>query len=86
MDERNDADELQMVRFVELTVPSQTRLTRLAAIVKDHQASEIDGFLVDATTASVMVKVALALNGPNRQKFLDLPVDKMADLGWRLVS
>jgi hypothetical protein len=86
MDERNDADELQMVRFVELTVPSQTRLTQLAAIVKDHQAAEIDGMLVDATTASVMVKVALALSGANRAKFLGFPLKKMVDVGWKLID
>ena len=66
--------------------PGADRLEQLRAIVREHQAMTIDGELVDATTASIMVQVADALNDKNRAKFLGFPLRKMVEVGWKLVS
>lgn len=63
-----------------------TRIEQLREIVTEHQALEIDGHLVDATTASVMCKIHDALNEANREKFMGLSLLKMVDVGWKLIS
>ena len=79
----NDDKRLQLV---ELGPEEATRLERLREIVREHQAMVVDGDLVDATTASMLVKVCDALSPKNREKFLGFPVAKMADIGWKLVN
>lgn len=58
----------------------------LRKIVAEHQATKIDGVLVDAFTASMLVQVLDNLSEKNQKKFLGMPIAEMADLGWRLVS
>ena len=79
----SDAEQLQLV---ELEPEKATRLERLREIVKEHQAMMVDGQLVDATTANMLVQVCDALNAKNRSKFLGFTVDKMAHVGWKLVN
>lgn len=55
-------------------------------IVAEHQCAKVNGKLVDATTANVIVKVYDALNETNRAKFAGLGVPKMAAVAWKLVS
>ncbi len=76
------------VRAIETAVlsPGPTRLEQLQAIVTEHQAMKVDGHLVDACTANMLVKVVLALNEKNRTKFLGLTITKMVDVGWKLVN
>lgn len=63
-----------------------SREAQLRTIVSEHQCADIEGVLVDATTASMLCKVLDALNGANKAKFLSLPITRMADVGWELVS
>jgi len=60
--------------------------TNLISIVKRKQYQKIDGVLVDVQTANVILKVWDALNSSNRKKFEKLPVKKMANVSWKLVS
>jgi hypothetical protein len=69
-----------------VTVTLETREQQLRKIVSEHQCADIDGVLVDATTASMLCKVLDALNDANKGKFLSLPIARMADVGWELVS
>ena len=62
------------------------KLETLKTIVADHQCAEVEGVLVDATTANLLVKVYEGLNETNKAKFAALPVAKMADLAWKLVA
>ena len=58
----------------------------LRTSVHEHQATEIDGVLVDATTANCITKVYDALNEDNRAKLASMPIVKMANICWELVK
>jgi hypothetical protein len=66
-----------------MTTPQKIEAIR--TIVAEHQCQEIDGVLVDATTANLLIRVHDALNETNRAKFAALPITKMADVAWSLV-
>lgn len=55
-------------------------------IVTDHSAKKIDGVFVDATTANAIITVYDALNDENKAKFAALPIDRMGDAAWKLLS
>lgn len=58
-------------------------------IVRDHQAEEVQGVLLDAFTASMLVQVHDALNETNQRKLekrLEADVVKGVDLCWKLVK
>lgn len=56
-------------------------------IVKNHQYEEVDGVLVDATTASVIVKVFEALKEEkNILKFKSLSIQLAAKISWDMVK
>lgn len=64
----------------------EEKLTKLRTIVSEHQANEIGGVLVDATTANLLVKVYDALNETNKAKFLSLSISGMAGIAWKLAN
>lgn len=51
-----------------------------------HQAETVDGMLLDATTAAALRAVDRALSPANRERFRAMPLDRAADIAWRLVS
>jgi hypothetical protein len=55
-------------------------------IVREHQAQEIDGVLVDATTANCIVNVHDALNDENKAKLEAMSIVRMAEVCWELVK
>lgn len=58
----------------------------LMAIVKDRKPAMIDGTAVDLYTAALLYKVICSLTGINKQKFLQLPIDKMVATAYKLVT
>ena len=60
--------------------------TTLRRIVKEHQAEMIDDVMVDAFTASMLVQIIDALNEKNRKRFLNMPIVRMANMGWELIG
>ena len=62
------------------------KLAALRKIVKEHTTAEVDGVLMDAFTASMLVKVHGALNQGNQGKFLAMSIAEMIDVGWKLVN
>jgi len=68
-------------------LPTHTgsRIRGLRTIVRDHQAGKIDGYLVDAFTASMLVTVYDALSPANRAKFGDIELLRLVDFGWKQV-
>jgi len=62
------------------------REQKLRQIVANHQAELIEGILIDASTAHMLVKVLDALNQNNKARFLSLPIVTMAKVGWKLVN
>ena len=63
-----------------------TNIKKIELILKKRQAMKIDGYLVDMQTANVIMKVWKALNSSNKKKFAPLPIKKMANVAWKLVS
>ncbi len=62
------------------------KLSALRGIVEHHQHGKVEGVRVDATTARAIVSVHDALNAENQAKFLAMPIGRMADVAWKLVS
>jgi hypothetical protein len=58
----------------------------LRQIVAEKQAGEIEGMMVDLFTASAIVSVLDAINETNKEKLLELPVDRMADIAFKMMK
>ena len=71
----------------EMHVPAETtartRIGALRRIVRDHSAARIDGYVVDATTASLLVSVYEGLSPANRELFGKPPLLRLVDLAWK---
>lgn len=73
--------------FVPAEAAPGSRIEAVRTIVRDHQAARIDGYIVDAYTASMLVAVYDALKKPeHREKFERLPLMKLVDIGWGAVK
>jgi len=55
-------------------------------IVQNHQAEEVEGTLLDATTANMLVQVHDALSPNNQQKFTAMSLGEMVGIGWELLE
>lgn len=55
-------------------------------IVDQHQYKKINGTIVDATTANVLLQVYNALNDENKKKFTTMDIRRAADFAWRQVK
>lgn len=64
--------------------PKLSTINRCRIIVRAHQYEKIDGVIVDATTANLIVKVYDVLNETNALKFATLPTWRMVNLAWKL--
>jgi hypothetical protein len=63
-----------------------SREERLRWILKEHQATEIEGFVVDVVTANMLLSIADKLNEQNRGRFLRLSLPRAVEVGWKLVQ
>lgn len=50
------------------------------------QAEEVDGVLLDFTSARAIIAVYEKLSAENRAKMETLHVERAADIAWKLVS
>ena len=64
----------------------QTIIDRCRDIVAEHQYQEINGQIVDATTASMLIRVHDALSEENQAKFAAYPLDMMVAVGWSCIQ
>ena len=86
---RELARKREQIKREARNVPGKVKLSMidtLRCIVRDHQAEEIDGVLVDATTANCIINVHDALNDTNRAKLSAMPIVRMARVCWKLVK
>lgn len=60
------------------------RIERLRTIAKEHQAVRMEGFLVDAGSALMLVRVYDALNKKNQAKLDGMKLADVVDLSWKL--
>lgn len=72
--------------FVPAEATARSRIGALRAIVRDHRAARIDGYIVDAFTASMLVTIYDALSPEAREKFGKPDLARLVDFGWRHVQ
>lgn len=68
--------------YVPAETTARTRIAAIRKIVTEHSAARVDGYIVDAFTASMLLTVYEALTPANREKFGKPNLLKLVDLGW----
>jgi len=58
----------------------------LERICAEHSGLEVNGVLIDGSSACLIVQIAKKLNAENKKKFLALPVGRMGELAWQIAS
>ena len=66
--------------------PEDPKEAMLRQIVSDKQRGKVEGVMVDLFTASAIVSVLDAINDANKDKLLALPVDRMADIAFKMMK
>lgn len=79
-------ENLSIVLCTKCTESPRGKLFIMREIVKQKQAEEYLGVLVDMQTANLIVQVWENLNEKNRKKFGSLSIEKMGRLAWELVG
>jgi hypothetical protein len=79
-------ENLSIVLCTKCTESAEGKLFIMREIVKQKQAEEYLGVLVDMQTANLIVQVWENLNEKNRKKFGSLSIEKMGRLAWELVG
>jgi predicted RecA/RadA family phage recombinase len=62
------------------------KLIALRGIVEHKQHGKVEGVRVDLFTANAIIKVYDALSAENQAKYLALPVQRMANIAFKLVE
>jgi hypothetical protein len=62
------------------------RIKAVRQIVEAKQYAKIDGIMVDLFSASAIINVYDNINEANQTKYRGLPVYKMADIAFKLMS
>ena len=75
--------EFEPVPGVDFDNPKEAQLRQ---IVAEKQAAKVEGTMVDLFSASAIVSVLDALNETNKEKFLKLPVGRMADIAFKMMK
>jgi hypothetical protein len=78
-------DECGWEQWIPAESTARTRIAKVRQIVRDKQCARVEGYLMDLTTASLLVTVYEALSKANREKFGKPPLPKLVDLAWRSV-
>jgi len=55
-------------------------------VISKSSAKRLDGILIDLVTARAIVTVYEALNESNKGKYVEMPIDKMARLAFKLTA
>ena len=66
--------------------PEDPKEAMLRQIVSDKQRGKVEGVMVDLFTASAIVSVLDAINDANKEKLLALPIDRMADIAFKMMK
>ena len=75
--------EFEPIPGVDFDNPKEAQLRQ---IVSDKQRGKVEGVMVDLFTASAIVSVLDAINETNKEKLLALPVERMADIAFRMMK
>ena len=62
------------------------RIGQLQGIVANAQAQKMEGYLMDATTAQMLIAIYDALGPEAQDKFDSIPLPKLVAFGWKHVK
>jgi hypothetical protein len=79
-------DECPFEQWIPGETEARTRITALRQIAREHQARRVEGYLVDAMTACLLVSVYDALTPENRRKFGKPSLLRLVDFAWKNVK
>ena len=75
--------EFEPIPELEFDNPKEAQLRQ---IVSDKQRGKVEGVMVDLFTASAIVSVLDAINDANKEKLLELPVERMATIAFNMMK
>ena len=75
--------EFEPVPGLDFDNPKEAQLRQ---IVSDKQRGKVEGVMVDLFTASAIVSVLDAINDANKEKLLELPVERMATIAFNMMK
>ena len=76
----------QLRRIIREAVDTPDREALLRRIVDEKQAARVEGLLVDLFTASAIVSILDGLNPTNRERYLSLPIENMANIAFKMMK
>lgn len=62
------------------------KIELMKEIIDSYSYKEIEGTIIDAQTANVIITVYEALGEENKQKFIFHNISTMANIAWKLVN
>jgi len=62
------------------------RYNVIKKIVDDKQYAKVDNIMIDLTTANTIISIYNRLNDKNKLKLMSLPLNKIVNIVWKLVS
>jgi len=74
------------IRIARSFVSREKRIKVIERILENKTAEEIDGFLVDLTTANMLSQLYTALGNKLKPKFDKVPMEKMVKFGWSVMK
>ena len=83
----HDRDDLaRYIRSVRKPDPALSTIDKVRKVAEEHQCNRVNGVLLDAFTANVIVQVYDALNERNKARFAVLPIRRMAEVALSLAT
>jgi hypothetical protein len=74
------------IRIARSFVSKEKRIKVIERILENGTAEEIDGFLVDMTTANMLRLLYNALGNKLKPKFDKVPIEEMVKFGWSVMK
>lgn len=55
-------------------------------VVNNLQCEEVDDIILDVQTANAILKVYEALSEKNKERFVNMSIEKMSSIAWNILS
>jgi hypothetical protein len=84
--QEGEIDELIAIEEASSKPVGEDGLETIRKICKDHSAAKVNGMMIDAASACLIIQIADKLNPTNRKKFIGLPIATMGHIAWEMTS
>jgi len=83
----HDRDDLaRTIRSVGKPDPALSTIDKVRQVAEEHQCNRVNGVLLDALTANVILRVYDALNERNKAKLAAMPIRRMAEVALSVAA